>query len=119
MVKDKNSIPAVVWKRRIAKILSWWARGRSNLATFIDVFLVASVGTIWIKEVLGYIPNWFMILVYVVIPMAILYFGYWDSESGFRQFQNDYEGEVMSPPIKKINLKLDTIIKNQKDAGGL
>ena len=31
MVKDKNSIPAVVWKRRIAKILSWWARGRSNL----------------------------------------------------------------------------------------
>jgi len=112
MIKDKNSIASIVRMRRIAKGLSWWIRGKADTSVLQDGFTYFAMGII----VLTYfnLPSWCLYVVVALSMVATLYIGYWDSEKGFRQLQNEYEGEDMSPPIRKINEKLDKIIEQTK-----
>jgi len=110
--KDKNSKSNIVWMRRGGKVLSWWHRGNADTDIPQKVFLFCGVGLL-IVDKLG-LPAWFLIPLVSIAVIVIICIGYTDSEKGFKQLQNEYEQENMSPTNRKILSKLDTIIKQTK-----
>jgi hypothetical protein len=108
--KDEDSKPKIVRMRRIGKLFSWWNRGKADTNIINDPIVFAGILVILLAKFFPNFLTWHLISLMIGLCIVVLYIGYWDSEKGFRRFQNKYENQDLSPPTQETLNKLDIII---------
>lgn len=101
-MRDLIDNPIVVWKRRVAKFLSWEERGFSLMNFLYRTVMMGGMIALTVKGLNVRLPSWIYYLMGFGIIILAALLGRWDSIHGFRQFQSEYDGEDIHPPHQKM-----------------